>query len=116
MERIFSNLLDNAVKYTPRGGSVSFEIAYDDGTVHAMISDTGIGVDAADQERIFDGFFRTQAAKNSGEMGTGLGLSIVKNLVDRYGGKLELVSAAGKGARFIITLPRRIDSHPSVPA
>ena len=113
MERIFSNLLDNAVKYTPRGGSVRLEIAYEDGTVRAMISDSGIGIDAADQERIFDGFYRTQAAKDSGEMGTGLGLSIVKRLVDRYGGKLELVSAAGKGSRFIITLPRRVDSHSS---
>lgn len=116
MERIFSNLLDNAVKYTPRGGSVRLEIACEDGTVRTMISDSGIGIDAADQERIFDGFYRTQAAKDSGEMGTGLGLSIVKHLVDRYGGKLELVSAAGQGSRFIITLPRRIDSHPPATA
>jgi signal transduction histidine kinase len=116
MERIFSNLLDNAVKYTPRGGCVRLEIVFEDGTVRTMISDTGIGIDAADQERIFTGFYRTQAAKDSGEMGTGLGLSIVKCLVDRYGGKLELVSAPGLGSRFIVILPRRIDSHPPVPA
>jgi signal transduction histidine kinase len=116
MERIFSNLLDNAVKYTPRGGSVRLEIAYEDGTVRAIISDSGIGIDAADQERIFDGFYRTQAAKDSGEMGTGLGLSIVKSLVDRYGGKLELVSAVAQGSRFIVTLPRRVDSHPPATA
>jgi signal transduction histidine kinase len=116
MERIFSNLLDNAVKYTPRGGSVHLEIAYNDRTVRAVISDSGIGIDPADQQRIFDGYYRTQAAKNSGEVGTGLGLSIVKSLVERYGGKLELVSAAGMGSRFIVTLPRRVDSHPSVPA
>jgi len=116
IERIFSNLLDNAVKYTPRGGSVHLEIAYNDRTVRAVISDSGIGIDPADQQRIFDGYYRTQAAKNSGEVGTGLGLSIVKSLVERYGGKLELVSAAGMGSRFIVTLPRRVDSHPSVPA
>ncbi len=110
VERIFSNLLDNAIKYTPSGGSVRFDLAYDDGTVRATVSDSGIGIDTNDQARIFDGFYRTQAAKNSGEMGTGLGLSIVKRLLDRYGGKLELESALGQGSRFIVTLPRRIDS------
>ena len=109
IERIFSNLLDNAVKYTPHGGSVRFEIAGENGHVLAKVSDTGIGIDPRDQERIFEGYYRTQAAKDSGEIGTGLGLSIVKRLVDRYGGKLELQSAPGQGTCFVVTLSRRLD-------
>jgi signal transduction histidine kinase len=114
LERIFSNLLDNAVKYTPSGGRVCLEILSEDGCVRAEVSDTGIGIEILDQERVFDGFYRTQAAKQTGEMGTGLGLSIVKRLVDRYGGKMELESAPGKGARFIVTLPRRFEPTPTL--
>jgi signal transduction histidine kinase len=108
LESIFSNLLDNAVKYTPGGGQVRLEILAGDGCIRAEVSDTGIGIESSDQGRIFDGFYRSQAAKQTGEMGTGLGLSIVKRLVDRYGGKIELESTPGKGARFTITLPRRL--------
>jgi signal transduction histidine kinase len=109
LERIFSNLLDNAVKYTPGGGRVCLEILGEDRCVRAVVSDTGIGIETRDQGRIFDGFYRTQAAKQTGEMGTGLGLSIVKRLVDRYGGRMKLESAPGKGARFTITLPCRFE-------
>jgi signal transduction histidine kinase len=107
IERIFSNLLDNAVKYTPSGGRVRFLVREVDGCVQAEVSDTGIGIDPRDQERIFEGFYRTEAAKNTGEMGTGLGLSIVKRLIDRWGGKLDLDSAPGKGSRFVVTFPGR---------
>jgi signal transduction histidine kinase len=107
IERIFSNLLDNALKYTPSSGRVRFLVREVDGCVQAEVSDTGIGIDPHDQERIFEGFYRTEAAKNTGEMGTGLGLSIVKRLIDRWGGKLELDSTPGKGSRFVITFPCR---------
>lgn len=103
LERIFSNLLDNAVKYTPAGGRVRLGITVEGSLVRAVVCDTGIGIEPRDQARIFEGFYRTQAAKESGEMGTGLGLSIVKRLVERWGGKLELESAAGNGSRFTVT-------------
>jgi signal transduction histidine kinase len=108
LEMIFSNLLDNAVKYTPAGGTVRLEIRQEDSSLRAVVSDSGIGIASQDQERIFEDFYRTKAAKESGEMGTGLGLSIVKRLVTRYGGRLELESAAGKGSRFTVTLPRPV--------
>jgi signal transduction histidine kinase len=104
VERIFANLLNNAVKYTPTGGEVSLQIIGDVDFIRVAVSDTGIGIDSRDQERIFRGFYRTQAAKDSGELGTGLGLSIVKRLVERYGWKLELESASGKGTRFTIMM------------
>jgi signal transduction histidine kinase len=105
LERLISNLLDNAVKYTPRGGFVRFEIAAEGGVVRISVSDSGIGIEPRDLKRIFDGFYRAQAAKDSGEMGTGLGLSIVQRLVDRYGAKLDVDSVPGKGTRFTLTLP-----------
>jgi signal transduction histidine kinase len=105
IDRIFSNLLDNGVKYTPTGGQVSLLVDQRNGEVYTKVSDSGIGIGSEDLEKIFEGFYRTQEAKSSGEMGTGLGLSIVKKLVDRWGGRLELESKRGKGTSFTIILP-----------
>lgn len=105
VRRIFSNLLDNGVKYTPRGGTVSFRVTAAEGVVRAEVTDTGIGILPADQGRVFDGFYRTEAARATGESGTGLGLSIVKQLVERWGGSLELQSTPGQGSRFVVALP-----------
>lgn len=105
IERIFSNLLDNGVKYTPEGGQVTFRLAHQNNYVRAEVVDTGIGIDKADQEKVFGGYYRTEVAKATEEMGTGLGLSIVKQLVERWGGNIELQSTLGQGSRFIVTLP-----------
>ena len=104
IERIFSNLLDNAIKYTPVGGKVSLRIEMQEDQVLAVVSDSGIGIAQEDQERIFKGFYRTEAAKETGEMGTGMGLSIVKKLVERCRGELKLISAPGEGCRFEVRL------------
>jgi signal transduction histidine kinase len=105
IDRIFSNLLDNAVKYTPVGGSVNLIVEREDGDVRVEVSDTGIGISEDEQERVFEGFYRTQTAKATGEIGTGLGLSIVKRLVERWGGSMTLQSSQGKGTPFTIVLP-----------
>jgi signal transduction histidine kinase len=112
LERIVSNLLDNAVKYTPRGGLMRFECILEDDAVRITVADSGMGIEPRDQQRVFEGFYRTQAAKDSGEMGTGLGLSIVRSLVERNGGTLALESAPGKGTSLTITLPRFIAQPP----
>lgn len=116
LERIVSNLLDNAVKYTAPGGSIRFEAALEESAVRLTVADTGIGIDKKECQRIFEDFYRTQAAKDTGEMGTGLGLSIVQRLVERNGGKVDLESAPGEGTRFIITLPRFTEPVPPPPA
>jgi signal transduction histidine kinase len=105
LERIFGNLLDNAVKYTPPGGRVTLSANRQDGGIRTEIADTGIGIAPEDQGRIFEDFYRTSAAKASGETGSGLGLSIVKILVDRLGGSIELDSTPGKGSSFRVSLP-----------
>ena len=103
--RIFANLLDNAVKYTPSGGRVSFRVKVQNNEVRSEVADTGIGISGADQERVFGEFYRTEAAKATGELGTGLGLLIVRQLVERWNGTVALQSAPGEGSRFMVTLP-----------
>jgi signal transduction histidine kinase len=105
INRIFSNLLDNAVKYTSEGGKVDFNLTLDGEILRADVRDTGIGIPESEQERIFEGFYRTQEAKASGEIGTGLGLSIVKRLVERWGWGLFLESQPGEGTVFSVTFP-----------
>ncbi|MDA0336252.1 MAG: ATP-binding protein [bacterium] len=103
--RIFGNLLDNAVKYTPSGGQVSLHLSRRGARICIEVADTGIGVAEADRERIFRGFYRTDAAKASGELGTGVGLSIVRRLVHRWHGSVELDSTFGEGSCFRVLLP-----------
>jgi signal transduction histidine kinase len=103
--RIFANLLENAVKYTPAGGNVSLRVSRRGGLICTEVADSGIGIAEADKERIFRGFYRTEAAKASGELGTGVGLSIVRRLVRRWHGSLELDSTSGEGSVFRVLLP-----------
>ncbi|NKB67557.1 MAG: hypothetical protein GKR89_10880 [Candidatus Latescibacteria bacterium] len=105
MRRIFDNLLDNAVKYSPAGGRVELTATRAGGQARIAVSDTGIGIDPADQEAIFRGFYRTAAAKASGAVGSGLGLSIARQLAQRWGGGLEVQSAPNQGSCFTVVLP-----------
>jgi len=111
INRIFSNLLDNAVKYTPSGGKVTFSVLREKENIFARILDTGIGIPEEEQEKIFEGFYRTQKAKATGEIGTGLGLSIVKKLTERWQLGLELESSPGSGTTFTVTIPLTRISH-----
>ncbi len=104
LERVFSNLLSNAVKYT-RSGRVIFGACRSDGWLDAWVVDSGIGIEEKEMERVFKGFYRTAAAKATGEMGTGLGLSIVRHVVERLGGTISVASTPGKGTRFSVRLP-----------
>ncbi len=104
VEQILANLVHNAVKFTPPGGSVRLEAEDQDGSVLFSVSDTGAGIDAADIGRIFERFYKADRAR-SGE-GTGLGLAIAKHLVQAHGGRIEATSAgSGRGATFRFTLP-----------
>jgi signal transduction histidine kinase len=104
LERVFGNLLDNAVKYT-RAGQVGLSAVYRDRWLEAVVEDTGMGIDPGDLGRVFDNFFRSTSAKESGEVGTGLGLAIVQRLVQRPGGTISVTSNPGRGTRFTVRLP-----------
>src|SRR5215469_4189453 len=100
------NLVDNAIKYTPAGGSIEVRVAHTDGGTTIDVSDTGPGIPEELQSRIFDRFYRVDRARSRENGGTGLGLAIAKWAVEVQGGQLTLESANGAGSRFRITLPQ----------
>jgi signal transduction histidine kinase len=104
--QIWSNLISNAVKYTPAGGDVSVTLEGQDETIRGAVQDTGIGISPEEQESIFEDFYRTEAAKSMSQHGTGLGLSIVKGIMDRYDGRIWVESQEGKGSIFFFELPK----------
>jgi two-component system phosphate regulon sensor histidine kinase PhoR len=92
------------VNYT-FSGRVAFGVRRVDDWIEAWVEDTGIGIEPGEHERIFNGFYRTAAAKATGVVGTGLGLSIVARLVKRIGGSITVESVPGQGSRFLVRLP-----------
>lgn len=105
MERILVNLVGNALKYTPTGGSIEVTLDQKDGEAVLIVSDTGIGIPEEALPHLFEEFFRAENAKAIEREGTGLGLSIVKSLVDRYGGRIAVSSRLGQGSTFTVHLP-----------
>jgi signal transduction histidine kinase len=105
LARVFINLIGNAIKYTPAGGRVDVTVVERLGTAGVSVADTGIGIPRADLPHLWEEFFRAGNAKRSGIKGTGLGLSIVKQLVDHFGGLIEVHSVEGEGTTFNVTLP-----------
>jgi len=103
--QILENLVDNALKYTPPGGSIRVRCHTEDGQVVLEVSDTGIGIPERDLPRIFERFYRVDKARSRELGGTGLGLSIVKHLVQAMHGTVAATSQPGKGTTFVIRLP-----------
>jgi PAS domain S-box-containing protein len=106
MEGIFTNLISNAIKYTPEGGKIEVTLSEEGGFVKAVVSDTGIGIKKEDLPRIFDRFFRVKTAETRQIVGTGLGLSIVKSIVDAHLGSISVESEEGGGTTFTVLLPK----------
>ncbi len=102
--KLLSNLVSNAVKYTPNGGQTSLRAWQEDGRVVMEVRDTGIGIPQGEQDRLFTEFFRASNAKQVAEHGTGLGLAIVKRIVDHHGGDIRFSSEEGKGTTFWVYL------------
>ena len=105
LDRIFVNLIGNAVKYTPSGGRVTVVVQPEGDSVRVTVSDTGIGIPADALPHLFEEFYRAPNAKASEEVGTGLGLAIVKDLVQRYNGQITVASVEGEGSTFTVTFP-----------
>jgi signal transduction histidine kinase len=100
------NLVSNAVKYSPIGGTIDLLVAREDDGILVQVRDQGAGLSPEDISRLFGRFQRLSAKPTAGETSTGLGLSIVKRIVDLHGGRIKVESAGpGKGATFKMTLP-----------
>jgi len=104
---VFQNLLSNAVKYTPRGGRIIFEIKKNRSVVSISVRDTGIGIPASQQSKVFTKFFRADNAREYDPNGTGLGLYIVKSFLEKFGGKIWFESEENKGTVFYAELPSK---------
>lgn len=105
LRQAFDNILSNAIKYTPGGGSVHISVRVSDDHVELTFADTGIGIHPDDLPRIFDPYFRARAARESPTPGTGLGMGIVRGIVEEQGGSLELESEVGTGTTVTVRLP-----------
>jgi two-component system phosphate regulon sensor histidine kinase PhoR len=105
LQEVLQNLLDNALQYTPAGGKIDVSVASSDGRVVITVSDTGIGIPQVEQERIFERFYRVDAARSREAGGTGLGLSIARHIMEAHGGRLWVESAVGEGSRFHFSIP-----------
>lgn len=105
LEKVFRNLVNNAIRYTPEKGTVKVKAMNEKSTLIVEVQDTGIGIAAKDLDNIFNEFYRAENAKKMVSTGTGLGLSLVKKIVEEYGGKIEVESKINEGSIFRIKLP-----------
>jgi signal transduction histidine kinase len=104
LQSVLTNLVNNAIKFTPAGGSVAVRLFQQDDRVVASVKDTGMGIPADALEKVFDRFYRVHRPGMEIQ-GTGLGLAIVKEIVHLHGGRIEVTSEINKGSEFIVTLP-----------
>jgi two-component system phosphate regulon sensor histidine kinase PhoR len=105
LDQIISNLLDNAIRYTPDGGTISIRLSRTEVSARLEIEDTGIGIPAKDLENIFQRFYRVDKARSRALGSTGLGLSIVKHLVQAMNGDIKVRSEVGEGTCFTVVFP-----------
>jgi signal transduction histidine kinase len=103
--RVCVNLVSNAVKYTPRGGTITVSLTRTPRGIELVVADTGLGISSADQEQLFQEFFRSNNPAAVAMPGTGLGLSIVHRIVERHRGQIRVNSTLGAGTTFTVTLP-----------
>ena len=106
LAQVFTNLVDNALKFTPRGGSILLQARIVDEEIRVSVSDTGAGIPAEVQPHIFDRFYQADPARRGGEKhGAGLGLAIVHEIVQAHGGRISVRSKLGEGTTFEVSLP-----------
>ncbi|MGI9175595.1 MAG: two-component regulator propeller domain-containing protein, partial [Rhodothermales bacterium] len=109
LQKVFVNLLSNALKFTPEGGAVRVAVSVEDEAVRVDVRDNGPGIPAADLPHVFERFYRVGESAARMHPGTGIGLALAKELVDLHGGTIEVESEEGFGSRFIVTLRRGRD-------
>lgn len=103
MQRVLANILDNAIKYTSRNGTIRFKTTKDGNRVVISVQDTGIGMDAETASKIFKRFYRADQARSTA--GNGLGLSLAQSIIKAHGGEIQVESSPGKGSKFSIVFP-----------
>jgi signal transduction histidine kinase len=105
IRQVLTNLLNNAIKFTPQGGKITLEVFQNSLGIQIVVTDTGIGIDPAKIEQLFQPFLQLDSALNRKYEGTGVGLAVVKQIVELHGGKVGVSSEVNRGSRFTIDLP-----------
>ncbi len=105
LERLFRNLVENAIRYTPEHGTITVAVHRAGSSAQVIVRDTGVGIDATALPHLFDRFYRADSGRNRAEGGTGLGLAIAQSIVQRHKGAIVVESVVGKGSIFTVTLP-----------
>ena len=113
LRQMLLNLVSNAIKFTPAGGQISIAASNGGGSVTIAVTDTGIGIAEADQEKVFEEFKQVDAASNRRQQGTGLGLALTKRFVEMHGGAVTLDSRVGEGSTFSLHLPAPAGNAPA---
>jgi len=106
LEQVLTNLIDNALKYTPAGGRVDVRVVPSNGEVEISVSDTGKGIGPDDLPHVFERFYRADRSRTRGSGGTGLGLAIARHIVEAHGGHIRVRSLLDEGTTFLFTLPQ----------
>jgi signal transduction histidine kinase len=106
LSQVFDNLIGNAVKFSPDGGTICVRLRAEEGTVRAEVSDQGIGIPADKLERVWERFYQVDGTTTRRFSGTGLGLAIVKRLIEAHGGQVGAESTVGHGSTFWFAVPR----------
>jgi heavy metal sensor kinase len=109
LQQLLLNLVDNAIKYTPAGGTISLGLYGEGNWARLEVADTGIGIPADDLPHIFDRFYRSDKARSRTMGGAGLGLAIVREIAEAHGGRVEVFSTPGQGTLFRVWLPRNAE-------
>ena len=115
LEQVLTNLVDNALKYTPEGGRVDVQVAAANGEVEVLVNDSGRGIGPEDLPHVFERFYRADRSRTRGSGGTGLGLAIAKHIVEAHGGRISVSSQPNEGTTFKVTLPRGADGRAAAP-
>jgi signal transduction histidine kinase len=110
LQRMLSNLLDNAVRYTPEGGTVKVSCTAQNNQILITVVDSGVGIPPESVGHVFDRFYRVEVARTREQGGTGLGLSIVKTIVEAHSGSIRLESVLAEGSKFTVVLPGRSEA------
>jgi signal transduction histidine kinase len=114
--QVVANLVGNALKFSPRGGTVTVTLAPHRDGARIVVADTGVGIDASELPHIFERFYRGSRSNEARASGSGLGLAIVKSIIDMHGGRITVESRLGVGTTFTVTLPKDPRSGGPYPA
>jgi len=110
LKEVITNLVANSIRYTNEGGVIDIDLKKEDDHVLCIVRDNGIGIPEAQKAKIFERFFRADNAVSKVPDGSGLGLSLVKELVEKWGGKVWFESKEGEGTTFFVTIPAAKDA------